>query len=116
MAVPPSLWKLAFWIGVAAVCALSLLPLAEPPERESGSALRHGAAYFTVMAVGYGAYRNPRSEFRLVGSLVGLGLALEGAQAMIPERFMSVWDAIANAAGIGLACVVVRLGRRALRE
>lgn len=116
MAVPPWLWKLAFWVGVAAVCALSLLPLAEPPERESGSALRHGAAYFTLMAVGYGAYRDPRSELRLIGSLIGLGLALEATQAMIPERFMSALDAIANTAGIGLACLVVRLGRRAVRR
>ena len=103
--------KLAFWCGVAAVCVGSLLPAPaeQLPQIPVSDDLQHAAAYFALMAVSYSAYRTPPRERRIAAGLITLGAALELAQHLLPQRELSVADAGANAAGVALAVVAVRL-------
>lgn len=103
--------KLAFWCGVAAVCAASLLPapVGQSPQIPVSDHLRHAIAYFALMAVSYSAYRTPPRERRIAAGLIALGGALELAQHLLLQREPSAADAGANAAGVALAVVVVRL-------
>lgn len=104
----PRLWKIVFWSGVAAVCALSLLPQQALPRPGVSDKLLHLAAYFVLMAVSYPAYGRGTGERRIVAGLVVLGLALELVQTVSPLRVMSVADAAAGAAGVALAMLAAR--------
>ena len=103
--------KLAFWCGVAAVCAGSLLPAPDEqlPQIPGSDHLHHAAAYFALMAVSYSAYRTPPRERRIAAGLIALGGALELAQHLLPQRELSAVDVGANAAGVAVAVVAARL-------
>ncbi len=101
-------WKLVFWGGVAAVCATSLMPPAHDPLTGVFDKWKHTASYFALMAASYPAYRAPRFELRIAAGLAALGIALEAVQGLQPQRFASLADAAANAAGIVLAVLAAR--------
>ena len=101
-------WKLVFWGGVIAVCVTSLMPPQHDPLSGILDKWKHVASYFALMAVSYPAYRAPQFELRIAAGLAALGIALEVVQSLHPQRFMSVADAAANAAGIALAVLAAR--------
>ncbi len=108
-------WKLVFWSGVIAVCTVSLAPPQHDPLVEVFDKWKHIASYFALMAVSYPAYRAPRFELRIAAGLTLLGIALEAAQSLQPQRFASMADAAVNVAGIALAVLAAR-GVESLRR
>ncbi len=94
-------WRFIGWLGVASLCAISLLPpsalLLEGPE--NSDKLYHLTAYAALacwFALGYA-----RAHWRrLALGLALLGVALEILQGLTPERMASVWDALTNMLGI----------------
>ncbi len=101
-------WKIVFWSGVAAVCVTSLIPPRHTPLLGVWDKWKHTSAYFALMASSYPAHRAPQLEFRNAAGLTVLGIALEAAQGLQPQRFVSMADGAANAAGIALAVLVAR--------
>lgn len=96
-----TLWRAAGWLGVVAVCVVSLVPV--PPETVAAAggdklvhALGYGALAFwfaqLVPAAGH-------SRWLVALALAGLGAGLEGAQALVPWRSTEGWDVVADAAG-----------------
>ena len=103
-------WRFVFWLGVAAICAVSLLPQEHVPQTGLIDKWQHVAAYFAVMAVSYPAYPPLfRLEVRAASGLIILGAVLELIQSFLPDRFMSLADTFANVAGVALAVVLARL-------
>lgn len=102
-----TLWWAAGWLGVVAVCVVSLVPV--PPETVAAAggdklvhALGYGALAFwfaqLVPAAG-------RARWLVALALAGLGAGLEAVQALVPWRSTEGWDVVADAAG-ALAGVV----------
>ena len=110
----PGVWQFGFWLGVVAICVVSLLPQEHVPQTGLIDKWQHIAAYFVVMATSYPAYPPlRRCEVRIASALIFLGAALEVAQSFLPDRFMSMGDAFANIAGVLLAVLAARLLARA---
>lgn len=102
-------WRFAFFAGIVAVCAFSLLPPRHLPDTGGFLSWNHALAYFALMAVSYPAYRAPRPQWRIAGALVALGIGLEGVQSLLPERVPSVEDIVANTVGVLAAIAAARL-------
>jgi VanZ family protein len=94
-------WRFIGWLGVASLCALSLLPpstlMLNGPEHSDK--LYHLAAYASLawwFALGYA-----RSHWRAIAlGLALLGVTLEVLQGLTPERMASSGDEITNVLGV----------------
>ena len=89
------------WCLVAIVVALSLAPTPTlPPVTESyDDKIAHCLTYALVMA--WFAVVTPRALWlRLAFAVIGLGIALEFCQALLPYRTASLADALANTLGV----------------
>lgn len=100
--------RASFWTGVAAILVLSLLPSEDLPELGVSDKLEHAAAYGAVALPGLVAYRRGR----VLAGLLLLGAALEAVQATATTRRGDVADIAADAAGLFLAWLAVRLAIR----
>ena len=73
-----------FLVGVAAVCAVSVLPQESMPQTGILDKWQHVAAYFVLMAASYRAYPPlARLEMPIAGGLVILGAVLEVIQSFL---------------------------------
>ena len=95
-------WSLIGWFGVALILYLSLMP--HPPELdiEQGDKLQHLAAYAVLMGWWAQMGASDRAHARIALSMLGLGIAIEFAQAATGYRTFSVADMVADALGIAL--------------
>lgn len=105
------------WCLVAVVVVLSLIPApAMPPVTDTyDDKIAHCLAYAGIMA--WFAVIAPRASWwRLAGAVIGLGIALECCQALLPYRTASFADAIANTLGVvigaGTAWLVIACAPR----
>ena len=96
------LWLIAGWCGVALVAGYSLVP--DPPDLgiSQGDKLQHLGAYGGLMLWFSQVYTQRSERRRSAFLLVGMGIALEFAQALTGYREPSVADASANAAGVAV--------------
>lgn len=108
-------WRAAGWLGVLAVCVVSLIPV--PPETVAAA-----GGDKLVHAIGYGALGfwfaqlappAGRSRWLVALALTGLGAGLELAQALVPWRSTEGWDVAADA--LGAFAGVAAAGFSALR-
>lgn len=101
----PSSWRrlcrLAFYLGVAGLIAVSLIPGKALPRLYGLDLLYHSLAYASLSALAAAGYPDKRKAALAMAGLVCLGLFLEIAQGMVPGRSGSLADAIANAIGTG---------------
>lgn len=89
------------WCLVALIVALSLVPAPTmPPVTETyNDKIAHCLAYAVLMA--WFAVIAPRASWwRLAGAVIGLGIALEFCQGLLPYRTASFADALANTLGV----------------
>lgn len=112
-------FRLAFFSGVVLVIFLSLLP-AEfvSVELLPWDKMNHAAAYAVLALVGGLSMRGGRPLLLVAVALLILGGGLEVAQAAVPNRTPSPYDALANAVGIAFGIsfaigVCAMRGRRA---
>lgn len=112
----PPACRIAGWLGVAAIVALSVVPGPERPHSGLPGRIEHVAAYALTAAALVFGYRAARTRLRLAALLVGLAGAMEVAQIWIPGRTAHILDAVAGWLGtvIGLfvAAFTVRMGTR----
>ena len=101
--------RLAFWAGLVAVAALSLLPQSDVPKTGLLDKWEHAAAYAALMASGAIGFT---WRWRLAAALFAFGGLMEIAQSFTPDRQASFYDLGANVLGIAIAFVGARLGDR----
>ena len=69
----------------------------------------HIALYFVFALLGYRVVSNPRHYLLLCLGIVVYGGLMELAQSFTPGRMMSVYDILANAAGVVIAVAFTRM-------
>ena len=94
--------RAAFFIGLVAVIALSLLPQETLPETGMWDKLNHALAYGVLAVVGGLGFKGWRSLLMVGLGLVVLGAGLELAQSVTPDRDGSIYDAVANLVGVAI--------------
>ncbi len=98
----------AFAAGVLAVVVLSLVPQEALSHFNLSDKPLHAAAYLCLALAGGIAFPDRRSLLALALGLVALGIVLEFGQALVPGRFTSVGDAVANTVGVVLGLTIAR--------
>jgi len=99
--------KIAFFIGLVAVIALSLLPQEILPETDTWDQLNHAMAYGVLAVVGGFGFKGWRSLLMVGLGLVVLGAGLELVQSATPGRDGSIADAVANLVGVALGSLAL---------
>ncbi len=97
--------KTAFFIGLMAVIALSLLPQENLPETGMWDKLNHALVYGVLAVLGGFGFKGWRSLLMVGIGLVVLGAGLELAQSVIPDRTGSTYDVLANFVGVAIGSV-----------
>ncbi len=97
--------RIAFIVGVPAVIALSLLPQEVLPETGAWDKLNHVMAYAALTVAGCLGFKGWLSLLIVGRGLLMLGTGLELAQAVLPSRSASAYDALANLVGIAFGTV-----------
>jgi VanZ family protein len=95
------LWRAVGWLGVLAVCVVSLIPVPpETVEAAGGDKLVHALGYaalafwFAQLVPAAG-----RARWLVALGLTALGTGLELVQALVPWRSTEIWDVAADALG-----------------
>ncbi|AGW12240.1 VanZ family protein [Megalodesulfovibrio gigas] len=105
--------RLMWLASMALVTALSLLPDVGPPAVfDHVDLVAHLIAYAWLALLPRLALR--QSDRTWAWGMLGLGLALELLQGLTPYRSLSLWDMLANTAGVGLGVWLGGLVRRRL--
>ncbi len=108
--------KTAFFVGLVAVIALSLLPNETRPETGLWDKWNHTLAYGVLALSGGFGFKGWRSLLMVGVGLVVLGGGLELAQSVIPDRDGSTYDALANFVGVAIGSVATAGTNTFLRE
>lgn len=98
----------AFAAGAIIVAVLSLLPQDVMPHVGFGDKIQHLIAYLCLALAGGIAFPDRRSFLALAVGLVALGIVLEFGQAVVPGRFTSIGDVVANTVGVLLGLTIAR--------
>ena len=92
--------KIAFIFGLVSIGVLSLLPQEALPDTGISDKLEHLAAYATLCLIGQYAFDS--QVRRLATGLFLYGVLLEGLQSLVPGRYPSLADIVANSLGVGI--------------
>ena len=98
--------RVAFYVGLLLVVALSLIPQDAMPTPDLWDKASHGMAYAALAVAGGIGYRSSRTLMLVALGLVLLGAALGVAQSALPGRIASLYDVLANAIGIVLGSLI----------
>lgn len=113
--VPAGLKAAVFWAAVAAVVALSLVPVAQlPPQAFSVWDKAQHALGFVLLAL-LGAMAYPRHWGRLWPALLCLGVGIELAQSATGWRQGDALDWLADAVGVSVGAALCLSARRCAR-
>jgi VanZ family protein len=108
--------KTVFFSSLLALAVLSLAPGEALPDTGVSDKLEHFAAYGALGLMGIYAYPEKSRLRWVVIGLVGYGIGLEMLQILVPSRFFSIGDIIANTLGVlsGYALIILmhRMRRR----
>ena len=96
------IWRIAGWMGVAAIIALSLMPLQLDMAVDNGDKFGHLASYGLVTLWLAQFYSELRQRIWLVVGMVALGIALEYGQRATGYRSFEVADMVADALGVAI--------------
>jgi VanZ family protein len=96
-----------FAAGAVAVIVLSLLPGKELPSLGVSDKIEHAAAYALLGLAGGLAFPSRRATIALLLLLPLLGIALEIAQLVVPQRSSDVADALADWIGAVLTLLPI---------
>ena len=100
------LWAILGWLLVLAVVVLSLVSIEQPLKLENADKYQHVLAYGALMY--WWGMVQPTRRARWATALPLMGLVLEGAQSLTPDRMMEWRDALANLAGVMLGLLLLK--------
>jgi VanZ family protein len=101
--------RLGFWLVLAAITVLSLLPLQFAVQSGVSDKIEHFVAYAALTAAGRIGHRDKPAPWILALAIVFYGIAIEIGQSFIPGRVMSGWDVFANTTGVMIGLGLSRL-------
>ncbi len=98
----PRAWLALWWLAVAVVFVVCLVPAPDLPRTPPGfDKVEHVLAFFLLAASAVQLYRGRRALWRAAIGLLALGVAIELAQyAFTATRSMDPRDVLADAAGV----------------
>ena len=101
-------WRILAWLGLAAVMAVSLLPIEVPPQLDfwNSDKLVHISMYASLMLCFSQAYARQRWLVVAIG-LASFGALVEFLQSFTPTRSASVLDELANVLGISIMLAIM---------
>ncbi len=111
-----NLAKTAFFIGLVAVIALSLLPYETVLETGMWDKWNHTLAYGVLAVSGGIGFKGWRSLLIVGIGLVVLGAGLELVQSVTPDRDGNIYDARANFVGVAIGSVATAGTNTFLRD
>jgi len=105
----PFLKQLQFWALLLASLALSLIP--QPPGvfELASDKLWHALAYLVLYISCRFAYHRQTTHITRFALLLGFSLLIEVLQYFVPNREFSLLDVVANAAGLAIGVIIMRL-------
>ena len=107
----PAARRAVWTLYVLALVVSSLMPVNLDLAPRNSDKVMHALAYGLLMLLWPPSWK--RSAPVMFCFAVGLGVALEVAQGLLPTgRFLDPWDALANALGAALGLAIVLLLRR----
>ncbi len=106
MAMLVRLWQTGGWAGVIVTLVLSLMPPALGNDTSHLDKLVHLTGYAVLMY--WWAQLVVFQRGKLAIAVVLLGIAIEGLQALTPNRLPDPLDALANTAGVALGWILAR--------
>lgn len=103
--------RAAFWLLLAAVAVLSLLPGPQLPAIAFSiwDKAQHALAFAALAMLGLWAYGAAGGQARLMLGLLAFGIGIELAQAATGWRHGEWPDVLADAAGLALGWAAVRV-------
>ena len=102
------LCRLGFFLTLAVVTTLALMPVRETPITTGWDKLNHCLAFAVLLALLDNAY--PKMSFweKKVSALLLYGVLIEVLQIAISERHFSLLDIVADAAGLAIYSIIRR--------
>lgn len=109
---PIRLIQLLFWFSAIAIFVLSVLPGDRLPSMSASvwDKAQHGLAFALLTLLALLGWPGRPAVPTLMG-LLAFGVAIEVAQAILGWRHGDVADVVADAVGLAIGWVMVRLGR-----
>lgn len=96
----PRFWVGLWWLSIAALIVVCLVPLdGLPPLPDNSDKVEHLLGYFILAAAAVQLYRG-RLLLQAAVGLVALGIAIEFAQGMTAYRSADAYDAMFNTIGV----------------
>lgn len=96
----PRFWVGLWWLSIAALIVVCLVPLdGLPPLPDNSDKVEHLLGYFIMAAAAVQLYRG-RLLLQAAVGLVALGIAIEFAQGMTAYRSADAYDAMFNTMGV----------------
>lgn len=103
------LGRLLFWLAIATITVLSLLPLQMAMAFSWQDKVEHAIAYACLLVLAKMAYTRSQPVWMLALALLGYGVLMEFAQSLTPYRTADIYDVFADATGLIIAWAL--LGR-----
>lgn len=103
-----------FWACVAGVLVLSLLPVPEQLPSTGWDKSNHLLGFGVLAFLGGLAY--PRQTLPVLAGLLTYGALIEVLQAMTPHRYAEWGDLLADALGVAVGHLALRLGSFLIRK
>lgn len=104
------LFRTAWWVLVLWIAAGELLPLNSVPVRTAIAAVHsHRNAHmlsYALLALWPWIYERRETALAFGALAVSIGVALEFAQRLTPDRHFHVQDMLANAAGVAIGILI----------
>ena len=100
------IWLAGGWLLVVTIIYLSLATVPVETGIEGGDKLGHLLAYGVLMAWWAQLYADPSQRWRLAVSFVALGITMEFAQGLTPNRYPELLDVVANTSGVLLGWLI----------
>jgi VanZ family protein len=97
--------RVVFPLYVVLIGVMSLTPRG-PELAVGGDKLAHCGAYLVIAILGMPLTSRRRPAVGMFLLVVAVGAALEGLQAVTPNRTPSGWDLVANSAGAAIGSLV----------
>lgn len=101
--------RLLLGLALLVVSYLALTPYPDDLQEAVNDKLGHAIAFTLLALLVHASWPHRHFDWRLALPLLGYGIAIEGLQHFIPGRFPSLWDIVADGAGIGLYLLLLPL-------